>query len=290
MRNLMYPLLASTVLAAAPASAAEFLAQIGSPGCSPVSSGISNAPVAVETVCNPVPQGSLDAQASASFGHVGGTSKGSQTGFYFGTAFGIGTAGQFNDFVTFTSDDPLATTTQVSANLNLSGMLNATIATVSYVEGLWSMDGAGTAFFALYSNSGLSLTNMAVADGIAGVGANHATLRTATFNAPLNQPLRLTLRLLTGAGVAGSDIPVAAISDFGHSFEVPLGTNAFNLPDGVTANAGTWLVNNRRLGPAGGIPEPASWALLIVGFGVVGAAQRGSKVVASNYSSSITKR
>lgn len=43
------------------------------------------------------------------------------------------------------------------------------------------------------------------------------------------------------------------------------------MASGVAANSGDRLVNNRRVGE---MPEPATWAMLLVGFGVVGVALR----------------
>ena len=48
---------------------------------------------------------------------------------------------------------------------------------------------------------------------------------------------------------------------------------SFNLPSNVnfTSNSGVFL---QGLGTPGGVPEPASWALMIAGFGLTGAAMR----------------
>ena len=60
-----------------------------------------------------------------------------------------------------------------------------------------------------------------------------------------------------------------------NAFEIPIGSDAFVLPAGVTANSGDWPVNNRRVDPnAGAVPEPATWALMIGGFGMAGAVLR----------------
>jgi hypothetical protein len=51
------------------------------------------------------------------------------------------------------------------------------------------------------------------------------------------------------------------------------------VPDGVTVNAGNWLVDNRFVDPLSAVPEPASWALMILGFGVLGAGLRVQRAI-----------
>jgi hypothetical protein len=41
--------------------------------------------------------------------------------------------------------------------------------------------------------------------------------------------------------------------------------------------SGTVLINRITIGPAGSVPEPAAWAMLILGFGMVGVVQRKSQ-------------
>ena len=68
----------------------------------------------------------------------------------------------------------------------------------------------------------------------------------------------------------------SARADFSSSFGFPTGTDVFDLPVGYTANAGDYLVNNRFIDPngVGAVPEPTTWAMLILGFGIAGAATR----------------
>ena len=66
-----------------------------------------------------------------------------------------------------------------------------------------------------------------------------------------------------GGGVNGSGQPMGYLYDFGY------GITNFGS-DGV---AETWLVR----GALGAVPEPSAWALLILGFGTIGAAMRGRR-------------
>ncbi len=266
---------------AAPAGAAEFIVTISSPvgtaSCGNVTSGVSGAPVARSLACSspPLPAGGLDARAAALFGHVGGTSGANHGGGFFGAPFGINTSSQFSDFVTFTSTDPSVTSVLIAANLAFSGTMNATASAGAGVDLLYFMDGSGFYFYSA-SQDGVGRNDFGVALGSVSGGVTSALLRTAMFSVPTKHPILMTLRLGTGAGVSGSGDPTSARSEFSNSFEVPFGIDAFVLPDGVTANAGDWLVNNRRVDPnaAGAIPEPSTWAMMIAGFSGMGAALR----------------
>lgn len=46
-------------------------------------------------------------------------------------------------------------------------------------------------------------------------------------------------------------------------------------PNGQVSTSGSFSIDNLTIGAAGAIPEPSAWALLILGFGLVGAAMRG---------------
>ena len=262
---------------AAPAGAAEFIVQIGgavgSASCDGVTSGVSSVPVARSLACSTA--GRLDARAAALFGHVGGTSGANVGGGFSGAAFGINTISQFSDFVTFTSIDPSVTSVLVASNLAFSGTMNATAFASASVDLLYFMEGSGFYFYSA-SQDGVGRNDFGVALGSVSGGVTSALLRTAMFSVPTNHPILMTLKLGTGAGVGGGGGPSSARSEFSNSFEVPFGIDAFVLPAGVTANAGDWLVNNRRVDPdaTGAIPEPSTWAMMIAGFSGMGAALR----------------
>ena len=121
----------------------------------------------------------------------------------------------------------------------------------------------------------MSIGNSLIVDSGTVGGVTDLHMHTAFTLVPLNTPVFFSLGMFTGANASGPGSH--ALSDFGvNSFK--FAPTAFNLPDGVTVNAGDYLVNNRFIdplaAPGGGVPEPASWALMIAGFGLAGAALR----------------
>ena len=266
---------------ASPAAAASFTFSIGSPVGTPSCGGESNtgaSPVSGSLVCSPIGGASLlDGSAAALFGHVGGSARAAVGSGYFGTSFAIGTDSIFSDFVTFTSDDDAVTHVLVAANLAFSGTMNTTEFANATVGLFYHLSGAtGFLFFGADDNSGVTRNDFSVVSGSVSGTLNSALLRTGFVLAPVDTPLLMTIRLSTTAGVGGSGSPESASSLFSNSFEVPFGIDAFVLEQGVTANAGTWLVNNRRVGavPDAVVPEPATLALVTLGLCFGGAALR----------------
>jgi hypothetical protein len=269
MRKLALIVLFAGTALATPAGAATFAVAVGSPVGGP-SCGSANsngtAPTSREIACD-----SLYGFAAADYGHVGGRTAANVGSGYFGTAFGIGSQSIFTDLVTFTSTDPNLTHAAVAANLAFSGTMNSTGAATASVDLNYTISGGGGFLFSATDDYGIARNDFGLTSGSLSAALTSALLRTGTFMVPLNTPLLLIMSLSTGAGVGGSGSPESASSNFSNSFDVPLGMDAFVLPEGVTANAGTWLVNNRRVGPAAtAVPEPASWALMLLGFGAAG--------------------
>ena len=80
-------------------------------------------------------------------------------------------------------------------------------------------------------------------------------------------PININLRV-EGVATFGA----TGTADFLHSLDFPL-TNIFTLPDGFgfTVNdADMFIQNNNFVPPAGAVPEPSTWAMLILGFAGVG--------------------
>ena len=236
----------------------------------------SSAPVSGAAACA-VGHNTQMGSANAGFGAIGASAS-ATSAEAFPAAWGSNAVYSTN--LLFTSSDPTATTALVQANIALAGIMDVLSSVPDFdagvlVIGTLSMSGLFSEF--KINNRGfIRLSEFTVASGILNPVSGKATeaiLRTSFVNVPLNVLVPYQITLSSGALAVGSGHRASA--NFGDTFEVPIGSNAFELDPGVTVNAGSWLVNNRRLVPSmGGVPEPASWALMLAGFGLVGGAMR----------------
>ena len=294
------PLLTAGVLALAvlglPAAAATFTVVVGSAsdnavgGCTGGGQSSGSSAVSIGGVCGDT-VGVIGANASSSFGHLGARA----TAVTFGGSSLPGVIGGlaiFSDTLTFTSSDPLATFADVSLNVALDGVLNAAANAAlggsagARLDGHVAFGGGFFQFiFANNTNFGnpifFTLNTLGVTQGVIAPLTN-AQLVTPTVRVSLNAPVFFEMALGAGAFAVGSG--ASATSDFSGSFKLPTGSNVFNLPAGVTVNAGNYLVNNRFFDPLdtpANAPEPASWALMLAGFGMAGAALRRRRALAA---------
>lgn len=252
----------------------RFVAQGGTPSfsaaqCSDHQDG--DHPVNSFVTCNRADVGTVSETSVSSFGHLGTFAQAdSHTDSSLGT--GIGSEAVFEDTLLFSSTNPNATSAVVSANLLLHGIMDFAAgqgAAADSVEGAVTLN-QGFFFFRFFNNSidGFSIEqNPFSVSGTLGPTTD-AVLTTPLVEVALNTPIILRLRLQSSASTGGNG--AVAATDFGGSFKFVSGSDAFNLPDGVTVNAGTWLVDNRFIDPLAAVPEPASWAMMIAGFALAG--------------------
>lgn len=80
--------------------------------------------------------------------------------------------------------------------------------------------------------------------------------------------------LNTNQGGTGSFHPLITV----HSDRYSNFNSAFSFPDSSDGFQGAWLGGNFNLVANGGIPEPSTWAMLLIGFGTLGAAMRRRKL------------
>jgi hypothetical protein len=226
--------------------------------------------------------GEAAGSAVASAGHLGASANAAS---HNGDSLFAGIeseAGFVDNFLIFTSSDPLATTASVSANLILDGTLWATgnVASAGIRGGIELGRGGGGFTYVVIQDGSLDTArnDFIIDSGSVGPTTN-LHMHTAFIVVPLNSPVSFNMFLLAGAGASGP--ATFAVSDFSaNSFK--FAPTAFALPDGVTVNGGDYLVNNHfvdPLAPVGGVPEPAAWALMILGFGAAGAMIRRRRTV-----------
>jgi hypothetical protein len=277
-------------MAAPPASAADFLVASGAnanifanANCTtPTASVAGHAPVSIERVCDNPAIGGGKGRAFASFGHLGADADAVTHSPELGA--GMSSQADFSDVVVFSQTNGTgATTTDVSLDLALDGVLNAAGLAGARIEGFAILNGQFFNFvFERFGDGSSNASGNLVTNGDL-INENFVQLRSATVTVPLNTPVLFRMDLLASVGSGG--LLGSARSDFGQSsFKLPGSGPAFNLAEGFTVNAGDWLVDNRfidPLAPTGGVPEPASWALLILGFGAVGAVLRRRRLAAA---------
>ncbi len=272
---LALPAVLAAAALAAPASAATMRIQAGGPGGGGVCNAfdVTASAALIGTANCGGPNGGANGLAAAGFGEVGVEAR----VVSLGPLVSLFAQASFSDTVTFFSVDPNATQADVALNLVLEGLLANEGASQPRLEGGGRFGGSMFEFVLQRSATtntsytGLNLVGGTLNDPNTGLTA--AFLRTPFVTVTLGTPIDISfaLRATTFAIGSGNFGSVA----FANTFEVPIGSDAFVLPQGVTANSGTWLVNNRRVDPnAGAVPEPATWALMIGGFGMAGAMLR----------------
>ncbi len=184
----------------------------------------------------------------------------------------------YADTVVFHSSNPSDTSVVTSINLSASGALaeahgGASVSFTSILNRTFEM-----AYTIELSDSGLDCHGT-----IAGGAPCSSTLTSAGLTGvpilvPLDTPVDFSLAIsvfaLSSEGFAGFE--ESARSEFGDTFQLPVGGPVFNLPAGFTANsASSLIVNNQFLPTTSAVPEPSMWPIGVLG--VIALAWRGSR-------------
>ena len=217
-------------------------------------------------------------EAYANYGQVGASAQ------VLGGSSAFATS-EFQDTVMFTSTDPNAFEAIVTIQFELNGFMTAQAGApiiggaspnaVSEVRASLFFNGQGGFTFDRTDTSDSTGNHTTIDNRTLSVASGNPfdsglnLILTRSFNVPLNTNIVYAFLLSSSASVFADG---EASSMFFHTMGFSPGMNAFILPDGVTANAGDYLVNNRLV--TGGVPEPASWALMIAGLGLTGSALR----------------
>jgi hypothetical protein len=278
---------AAVALAASalPAAAAQLVASVGvrsdfaTQTCTPPQGQVSGtSTVGYSAVCARADVGVASGDATAAVGHLGAHADAATINGN-SLAAGIGATATYSDLITFTSSDPNATFADVAINLILAGELKAGApnngAAGAGIEGFTLFNGQVFSFrYGFFSDGTQSGSSDFFVEGVVGSGAD-AALRSPTVRVGLGVPVFLEMFLQASAGSSG--VFSSALSEFGNSFKMPTGRDVFDVPDGVTANAGDYIVDNRYfdpLTPTTSVPEPQIWALMVMGFALSGALAR----------------
>jgi hypothetical protein len=290
MRLPLLSVTALALLAATPAGAAAFLSTFIGPNSDSATQSCSgdigaksgSATVHASASCSRADVGTANGQAVAAAGHLGAYADADS---HNGDSLlaKTGASAQYQDFLTFTSVDPTATSTTIAVNMLLDGVMQASGPVAgSFV--IVSLGFSGASFGARFNltehGDFTSTSNFLLLSGAYGPTMEVA-LGTGTFTIPLNTPLDFRTRIETTT-VASGPGGHASAAFLANSFK--LAPTPFDLPDGVTVNAGDYIVDNRfidPLAPAGAAPEPAAWALMIGGFSLAGAALRRRRALAT---------
>jgi hypothetical protein len=228
--------------------------------------------VVFATTCFRADVGTASGHAVGATGHVGANAHADSHNVN-SLGANVSAQGSFVDFIVFTSTNANETTALVSANLMIDGVVEAT----------GPQSSAGLVVGAVLGPSGGQLSYTLTQSGDQEFGANSFVVDAGTLGpitnlhvhtpltlVPLNSPVEFSLSVQVGVNASGPGSH--ARSDFGaHSIKLASDIAAFNLPAGVTVNAGNYLIDNHFNDPLAPVPEPATWALLLSGLGLIGA-------------------
>lgn len=218
----------------------------------------------------------FDGKMNASPGHLGTLMNGREQ-------VGGGVASQagfsVDDLVFSAPGGTTLSTIPVALNLAVTGKL----ATSGIADTEWRLFAEGMLGFDYltevgsdtnHGQTGIGFTSGGESTG-AGTDTVDGVLTSDVFNLPVGTPISFTLLLeVNGFGENGGSFH----ADFFNSVDFPIAANVFNLPDGFTANAPSMFIVDNRFIPTGGVPEPSTWAMMIIGFcGLGWAGYRGSR-------------
>ena len=148
-----------------------------------------------------------------------------------------------------------------------------------HVDGTVAATGGGYWDFTMYSDTGVNFDHQlyerqSAIDGLGTEQISHDFLLQVNWN--YGQVTPIALNVQTTAGVFGS--PGSAYADFSHTvvwggLQSVTTSTGQNVTNAAVVQSGSGL-DFQTPPPAGGVPEPATWTMMLAGFGGLGAAMR----------------
>ena len=247
-------------------------------GCiSPSAGGFGPSPQSADIACIDN-ESAGQATASAGFGHVGALAQQQQTQNFTICTSQYEAIAEYQDSVVFTDiNQPNGGDVPVSLNFLFGGTLNSGgVGGYASVSVNVTIDLTAVQQLVEVNSGGVLDCQLVLGAPLCGsVGLSSYT--SDTVMVPVNVPVPFDLLLATdAAGVLQGD---SALSDFSKSIDFPIGSDLFNLPAGVTANApDAFIFNNRFVPPTtGAVSEPATLALFAAGVAGLGAIRHRRK-------------
>ena len=242
-------------------------------GCDPLGgSGSSGGAISFHVFCSDT-FGTASATGSASIGHAGASAVAATFDPFSGFASAPGASGLYSDTVIFHASDPIGFPGGIAVSLNLefAGTLTSTLEAGAVVGVLVQINGVTVASLHDTSNNGTDTScnsSFLGGEGCANPVTDSNVTSQDTDGVPLDTPVSFLFSVEVSAGSVGA---ASATAEYGDSLDLPIGIDVFNLPEGVTANApASDIINNRFMLPTTSVPEPSTWAMMLLGFAGLG--------------------
>lgn len=275
---------ATTLTPAIAAASAVFSVMAGVPtNCAGTPQAVNNSPVpaSVTYACADT-RGTESGQATASHGRVSGSSQATSTQ-NVSIFHGVGTSGRFNDTLTFSKTAPgVPDVFTASVNIEVGGnALSTRITPGGHADGIATVtlgfQGIHQISYVERSDRPFSVLHSGgfTGSGTLGLGAGSVLTSPDVTLAVGDVAFSLSLNLSASAMLPDG----IGLVDFLNGIGFAPGMDVFNLPDGYTVSAGTYLVNNRFIDGRAEIPEPSIVSLLAVSvIGCCAMRHRGASI------------
>ena len=242
-------------------------------GCDPLGgNGSSGGAISFHVFCSDT-FGTASATGSAGIGHAGASATAATFDPFSGFASEPGASGLYSDTVIFHASDPIGFPGGIAVSLNLefAGTLTSTLEAGAVVGVLVQINGVTVANLHDTTDNGTDTScnsSFLGGEGCANPATDGKVTSQDTDGVPLDTPVTFLFSVEVSAGSSGA---ASASAVYGDSLDLPIGIDVFNLPEGVTANApDSNIVNNRFVLPTTSVPEPSTWAMMLLGFASLG--------------------